>query len=81
MDSMNTHEYRMKLARKIIRLKKELAERNSEPVNKWEKHSVPDHAYIKKLQHDKARLQAELRFMCRKIVMLNEEIIEALVVD
>nr|UUG47269.1 ORF56 [Bracoviriform inaniti] len=69
MDSMNTPEYRMVVARKILKINKVLIEKQ---------HFVCDHNYIKKLHLDKKRLQAELRFMCRKVVMLNDEIIAAL---
>ncbi|CAO98967.1 19.5g2 protein [Bracoviriform inaniti] len=70
MDSMNTREYRSKLARKIIKLKRELAELNNEPVDNRNKQLVRDHNHIRKLQQHKERLQAELRFMCRKLSLL-----------
>ncbi len=81
MDSMNTREYRSKLARKIIKLKRELAELNNEPVDNRNKQLVRDHNHIRKLQQHKERLQAELRFMCRKVLMVDEEIIDALCDD
>ncbi len=78
MDSVNTREYRSRLARKIIKIKKELDEIDEQSANKWREHSIHvNHRFIK-LNHDKDRLQAELRFMCRKIVIMNDEIIEAL---
>ncbi len=76
MDSMNTREYRSKIAKKIIKLTKELDDLQA--VDKWNKQSVRDQHYIIKLQQDKARLQSELTFMCRNVAMLSDEIIEAL---
>ncbi|KAG8148315.1 CiV19.5g2-like-2 protein [Chelonus insularis] len=81
MDSVNTHEYRMKIAKKILKVKKELKELDPQIVNESEEHPIHGNQYIIKLLRDKKRLQAELQFMCRKIVMLNDELIEALKTD
>ncbi|KAG8148322.1 CiV19.5g2-like-6 protein [Chelonus insularis] len=78
MDSKNTREYRTKIARKIINIKKELDAIDEQSSDKWREHSIRTNHHIIKLNHDKNRLQAELRFMCRKVVMLSDEIIEAL---
>nr|UUG47230.1 ORF17 [Bracoviriform inaniti] len=78
MDSMNTREYRTKIAKKILKINKELKEMHEESEERWKKQFVRDRNYIMKLQSDKRKLQAELRFMCRKVVMLNDEIIAAL---
>nr|UUG47249.1 ORF36 [Bracoviriform inaniti] len=78
MDSVNTREYRTRIAKKILKINNELNEMEAETVGKQKEHSNRDHNYIMKLQHDKKKLQAELRFMCRKLVMLSDDIIEAL---
>ncbi|KAG8148327.1 CiV19.5g2-like-9 protein [Chelonus insularis] len=78
MDSVNSREYRTRLARKILKINKELNQMNEQSVGKWKGHLNRDHNYIMKLQHDKKKLQVELQFMCRKVVMLSDEIIEAL---
>ncbi|KAG8148316.1 CiV19.5g2-like-3 protein [Chelonus insularis] len=79
MDSMNTREYRSKIAKKIIKLRKELE--NLQAVDNLKTHSSQDQQYIIKLKQDKERLQAELVFMCRKVATLSDEIIEALRTD
>nr|UUG47237.1 ORF24 [Bracoviriform inaniti] len=78
MDSVNTPEYRTKIARKIIKIQKELDEIDAQSTDQWKEHSIYVNHRIIKLVHDKHRLQAELRFMCRKMVMLSDDIIEAL---
>ncbi|KAG8148312.1 CiV19.5g2-like-1 protein [Chelonus insularis] len=81
MDSLNTREYRTKIARKIIKIKQELDEIDAQSADKWKEHPIRVNHRIIKLQADKERLRAELRFMCRKIVTLSDEIIEALRTD
>nr|UUG47236.1 ORF23 [Bracoviriform inaniti] len=57
---------------------KELDEIDAQSADKWKEHPIRVNHRIIKLKADKERLQAELRFMCRKIVMLSDDIIEAL---
>ncbi|KAG8148323.1 uncharacterized protein LOC118071498 [Chelonus insularis] len=78
MDSMNTRESRMRIAKKILKINKELKERNKVSVDEQKRQLHLDRNFITKLQNDKRRLQAELRHMCSKIVMLDDEIIAAL---
>ncbi|RVE47660.1 hypothetical protein evm_007757 [Chilo suppressalis] len=78
MDSVNTSEYRTKIDKKIIKIKQELDEINAQSEDKWKEHPIRVNHRIIKLQADKERLQAELRFMCRKLIMLSDEIIKAL---
>ncbi|KAG8148318.1 CiV19.5g2-like-4 protein [Chelonus insularis] len=81
MDSKEIHEFRLKLAEKLAKMKKELAKLNNEPADKRNKHLVRDHAYVEKLQHFKEKLEGELEFMRCKDVVLSEGMVEALWYD